>query len=156
MAPEQCASAGDVDGRADVYSLGVMLYRMIAGRVPFSSDLEVETMTLHVKAAPPLLDEVVPGVPHGVSALVHRMLSKQAIDRPTMAQVADELLALAPLMSAGEVPAVAGVASPGRAEPSTGDATPAPGDTRGASSRSRSSGHSLERPARHRFPWVPV
>jgi serine/threonine-protein kinase len=78
MAPEQCRGAGHVDAKADVYSLGCMLY-------------QGEIMAMHIFAQPQKLRDLDPSVPEGLAALTHRMLAKQPEERPTMAEVAMEL-----------------------------------------------------------------
>jgi serine/threonine-protein kinase len=91
MAPEQCRNASDVDDKADVYSLGVMLYRMLAGKPPFSAPGTGELMAMHIYMQPPPLQGVNPALPESLVQLVHRMLAKNRVERPAMAQVAQEL-----------------------------------------------------------------
>jgi serine/threonine-protein kinase len=91
MAPEQCRNASDVDDKADVYSLGVMLYRMLAGKPPFSAPGTGELMAMHIYMQPPPLQGVNPALPESLVQLVHRMLAKNRVERPSMAQVAQEL-----------------------------------------------------------------
>jgi len=91
MSPEQCKNAGDVDDKADVYSLGVMLYRMLSGKPPFSAAGTGELMAMHIYMQPQPLKEHEPGLPEPVVDLVHRMLAKQRQDRPSMSQVEQEL-----------------------------------------------------------------
>ena len=88
MAPEQCRDAAGVDHRADIYSLGCTLYVLVTGRPPFDGTTAVELMTKHAyePIVPP--DEVVGRVPKEVSAIVLKMLAKDARDRyQTMAEV---------------------------------------------------------------------
>lgn len=87
MAPEQCRGLR-VDDRADVYSVGVLLYEVVAGRAPFTGDL-AELMAQHLYApAPPLP----PGcAPQALEVLLNRMLAKAPTDRPAMAEVAAAL-----------------------------------------------------------------
>jgi serine/threonine protein kinase len=91
MSPEQCKNAGDVDDKADVYSLGVMLYRMLSGKPPFSAAGTGELMAMHIYMQPQPLKEHDPTLPEPLIDLVHRMLAKQRQDRPSMAQVEQEL-----------------------------------------------------------------
>lgn len=88
MSPEQCAGAAGVDGKSDVYSLGVMLFRMLAGRSPFVAETSSQIMGMHMFVAPPLLRDLAPKVPPSLAELVHRMLAKNADARLTMRQMA--------------------------------------------------------------------
>ena len=105
MAPEQCRNASDVDDKADVYSLGVMLYRMLAGKPPFSAPGTGELMAMHIYMQPPPLQVANPSLPEPLVALVHRMLAKNRVERPSMAQVAQELEVFGTRFS-GMVPAL--------------------------------------------------
>lgn len=87
MAPEQCLGAANVDGKADVYSLGVMMFEMLTGTPPFVADAELVLLNMHVSKAPPVLRTIAPTVSDAVAQLVQRMLSKAAGERPTMAEV---------------------------------------------------------------------
>jgi serine/threonine-protein kinase len=91
MAPEQCKGAGHVDDKADVYSLGAMLYQMLAGRPPFVAPGEGEIMAMHIFATPKPLRDLEPTVSEELAALVHHMLAKDPAERPSMSDVAREL-----------------------------------------------------------------
>ena len=81
MAPEQSVSAGAVDHRSDVYSLGCVLYRMLSGRVPFRGNLMDILLAHHNRTAEPLrsLD---PSIPRELEALVAHMMAKSPRARP--------------------------------------------------------------------------
>ena len=79
-APEQ-ALGGSVDIRADLYSLGVVLYEMLSGELPFQSDTPWVVLKHHIATPPPLLQDVRPDLPGSVSHLVNKALSKRPEDR---------------------------------------------------------------------------
>src|SRR6202162_4871552 len=66
VAPEQAARAREVDGRADQYSLAVVLYEMLAGERPFSGMTDVEAFAQRVKDAPPRIGRLREGVPESL------------------------------------------------------------------------------------------
>jgi serine/threonine-protein kinase len=87
MSPEQ-AQGAPLDARSDLYSLGVLLFQMLAGRAPFVDDDAVVVMAKHIKNAPPELEEVAPEieVPAAVESVVRRALEKPPEKRPATAE----------------------------------------------------------------------
>ncbi|MGB2940628.1 MAG: serine/threonine-protein kinase, partial [Candidatus Dormiibacterota bacterium] len=78
MSPEQALGSGDVDQRTDVYSLGVVAYELLVGRLPFSEDLgDVEMLEAHLSAPVPDPATVVPGFPRKVAATLLKALEKE-------------------------------------------------------------------------------
>lgn len=109
MAPEQCKSARAADPKSDVYSLGVILYEMLSGDIPFDADTDAELLSKHMFSEPPPLLAKVPEVSTPLAALVHRMLGKDTESRPTADEVATELsqMMAAASLSTSSVGAVA-------------------------------------------------
>jgi hypothetical protein len=92
LAPEQVREARDIDGRADLYSLGVVLFEALSGRLPFASDSTFDLLRAHVEQAAPLLLDVAPGVPPALAHIVHIALNKEPGARhPTARAMAAEL-----------------------------------------------------------------
>jgi predicted Ser/Thr protein kinase len=91
IAPEQ-ASGQPVDAQTDVYALGVVLYELLAGEVPFPGETFVAVAMKHVHESPPNLLDVRPDVPLRVAAAVDRALEKDPDQRfPSMDALAAEL-----------------------------------------------------------------
>jgi serine/threonine protein kinase len=91
MSPEQCRGQRDLDGKSDVYSLGVMLYELLAGRPPFVGVSEYDVLAKHLYDQPVPLGDLRASVSKPLLALVHRMLDKKKDNRPPMKEVFAEL-----------------------------------------------------------------
>ncbi|MEP7122397.1 MAG: SUMF1/EgtB/PvdO family nonheme iron enzyme [Byssovorax sp.] len=90
MSPEQCAGEAEIDGRSDVYSLGVVLYEMLRGAPPFLGDFAT-LLRRHLFEKPFPLEITAPEPAAGIGRLVARMLAKEPSRRPDMAEVLEEL-----------------------------------------------------------------
>ena len=88
MSPEQAGGGADVDGRADLYALGVLLYEMLAGRPPFEGTSAHEVMGAHIADTPPRLRRRSRETSAALEAVVSRCLARRPADRY---QTADEL-----------------------------------------------------------------
>ena len=94
MAPEQIRGEHP-DHRADIYSLGVMLFEMAGGRPPFNSDSAMTIMMMHLNDPVPDIGELNPNVPFGLKTIVHKALEKNPADRyQTAAEMAADLRGL--------------------------------------------------------------
>jgi len=94
MSPEHVSGIG-IDGRADIFSLGVVLYEMLTGRNPFTRDSDTTPLPvmhrISVEPHPPLR-QLDPAIPAAIERIVNRALAKKVQDRyPRAAEMADEL-----------------------------------------------------------------
>jgi serine/threonine-protein kinase len=107
MSPEQ-AMGKQIDGRSDIYALGILLYEMIASRRPYDGETAMEVMLKHLNETPPELDPDI-DCPTALKDLIFRMLAKRADERP---ENCSELKALM-LSAVGDPNAAAALAASG-------------------------------------------
>jgi len=103
MSPEQCLGQR-VGARSDLYSLGVVLYEMLAGRPPFVDVLPSAVLVKQATAPPPPLPQLRPDIPKPLALVVHSLLAKRPEDRPRTAAVARALLEKSLLRRERELP----------------------------------------------------
>src|SRR4051794_5678215 len=81
LSPEQVRGK-KLDGRADLYSLGLVLYECLAGRVPFLGETDTDTALARLQRDPTDLNRLRATLPHGLSTLIHELLARNPDDRP--------------------------------------------------------------------------
>jgi len=92
FAPETFSGLNKADGRSDIYSLGIILYQMLAGEVPFKGETPTDVMLKHVEEPPPPINSFRPDVPGSVETVVQKALSKDPMLRyQTAGEFAKEL-----------------------------------------------------------------
>ncbi len=132
MPPEQIAAADQVDGRADVYATGAVLYEMLTGRPPFTASSLSELLKKHLREAPTPPSQLDPAIPQAFDDVVARALAKSPADRFESAEALRE--ALEEVLHTGENEAVVvelvededARAEPAPAEPSMPEPPPLP------------------------------
>ena len=98
MSPEQ-ARGEPLDARSDIYSVGVVLYTLLAGRRPFEGTSPLALAAMHLTHLPPPLQSLVPSLPPGLADVVHTTLAKNRDER--FASARDLRAALVPFFDAG-------------------------------------------------------
>ena len=93
MAPEQVEARPDIDARADVYALGVVLFEMLTGRPPFDGGSIYQIAAARLSSAPPDPSQRNPSVSPGLSAIVLRCLARMPDDRYSSASAVSASLA---------------------------------------------------------------
>ncbi len=93
MSPEQAMGEREIDGRSDIYSLGVIGYQMLTGRVPFAAGNSMALLLKHVSERPRPIAELRPETPKALRDVVDRALMKAPEDRwPSAAALRDALI----------------------------------------------------------------
>ena len=113
MAPEQVLGR-EIDGRADLYSVGVVLYRLLSSRLPFNADTAISMVQMQISEVPTPIATFRPDLPAWCTAIVDRALAKSPSDR---FQSAEEfraaLIAAATPQALGEMPTLSTPTPPG-------------------------------------------
>ena len=110
MAPEQVTTPEAVTERADVYALGLVLYRAVAGRLPFDAHSGPGWMHAHAVAVPAPLSAL-PDVPRPLAELLMSCLAKAPSDRPTARELADGLTKLGDDAGVAALSALTGISA---------------------------------------------
>ena len=102
MAPEQTSSAGTVDARADIFSLGVMIFEMLAGQRPVGGEDPHDLAAAYEQGRISRVADLVPGIAPELGAVIHRAMAARAADR--FASVAELRAAIEPFAAAVRAP----------------------------------------------------
>ncbi len=81
MSPEQCSQSAEIDSRSDLYSLGIIIYEMLAGRVPFSGESPTAIMLKQMQEPVPSIVDVRKDLPASIAQVVNRALAKEPNQR---------------------------------------------------------------------------
>lgn len=81
MSPEQCAGDREIDGRADLYSLGVVGYQMLTGELPFTANTTPALLVKQISEAPTPVERKRAGIPDDLARIVMRLLEKDPANR---------------------------------------------------------------------------
>jgi hypothetical protein len=132
LSPEQALGRG-VDARSDLYSVGIMLFQLVTGRLPFDADSPLAIAYAHVQEEPPVPSSVNRALPPAVDALIARALKKNPNERfPSAEAMRDECLRVAASVQAAPPSIVPGAQTPSGAGvgsavfPPVDQAAPAP------------------------------
>jgi serine/threonine protein kinase len=94
LAPELCTCGDEEDPRSDVFSLGVTIFEMLAGELPYAPGTARQTLRRHCREAPADLWRSVPDASEPLVALVNRLMARQPTDRPRASAIAPQLIGL--------------------------------------------------------------
>ena len=98
MSPEMLRGE-QIDHRADLYALGIIVYQLLSGQPPFQGDTPYAIITGHMQGQPPLLHQINPAIPSAVDTVVQKALAKKPGDRYPSARLLVEALSAAALSS---------------------------------------------------------
>ncbi|MBX0331154.1 serine/threonine protein kinase [Oscillochloris sp. ZM17-4] len=146
VAPEQAVGSKGVTKASDIYALGVILFELLCGRLPFEADTPMGLVLKHLYDEPPAPSTIRPDLPKAVDAVVLRALRKEAADRwPSAGALAAALAAAWPADAAAASKAEPAKAAPvkaapaAKAKPASTKADPAPARAKPAPAKAKPS-----------------
>src|SRR5687767_14497053 len=77
MSPEQARGDKQIDGRADLYAMGAILYHMLAGQTPYHSDTPIGLAFKHIMEPPPRLLDIRPDLPPALDSVIAQAMAKE-------------------------------------------------------------------------------
>ncbi len=108
MAPEQCRGFGEIDHRADIYSFGCLMFRMLTGRPPFEGPGSGDLIAAHLREPAPLAQSVVASVPEIIDQILQRCMAKSpAVRFQSMTELAETIAAVEELLQRSSQPTFA-------------------------------------------------
>jgi eukaryotic-like serine/threonine-protein kinase len=124
ISPEQVKGSTSLDGRADLYSLGVVLYQMVTGRLPFESKSQFDVMLAHVNQAPQPPLQLAPDLPPALNEIILKALAKDPAERFASAEEFQAALAALHLIPIPKQESLTATAAPPAAAPGPTAALP--------------------------------
>lgn len=122
MSPEQIQGDKDLDGRSDIYSMGIILYQMLAGNTPYQADTPAKLMMKHLLEPVPLIRAARADIPTQIESIIARALAKEPVER--FATTADLAAGLAQAVR-GEGDPTIHTSGPGPASRANAESAPA-------------------------------
>ncbi len=105
MSPEQIQGDRQIDGRSDIYALGIILFHMLTKDMPFKADTAAKLMMAHVLDPVPAISKIRPGLPDGLDRVIEKAMQKNPDDRySTGAALAADFRAVVNGVSTGPIP----------------------------------------------------